>query len=345
MRAAFITGYGDNSVVCSGEIADPTPGADEALIEVRAAGTNPVEISMREGHFKATLPFSFPQVMGYDIAGIVASAPAGSAFKAGDEVYARLPNRRLGAYAERAVVPVSLLARKPRSLSFEEAASLPTVALTTWQTFIERAQLKSGERVLIQAGAGGVGAFAIQLAKHMGAFVVATGGPGSQDFMAKLRADRTIDYTREKFEDAGPFDVVHDGVCGPLVERGIDALREGGRYVGLVRVADAQAFREAGLPAPIAEQAAAGVRPFVERASARKASFHGRLTRPDGAQLAEIAQVVDGGAIRATVSKTYRLDQLSVRGARGGACARETRHRSLMTDQSVRPWSRAAPRR
>src|SRR5258706_8551806 len=121
------------------------PGADEALIEVRAAGTNPVEISMREGHFKATLPFSFPQVMGYDIAGIVASAPAGSAFKAGDEVYARLPNRRLGAYAERAVVPVSLLPRKPRSLSFEEAAGLPTVALTTWQAFMERAQLKSGD--------------------------------------------------------------------------------------------------------------------------------------------------------------------------------------------------------
>jgi NADPH:quinone reductase-like Zn-dependent oxidoreductase len=249
--------------------------------------------------------------MGYDIAGIVASAPAGSAFKAGDEVYARLPNRRLGAYAERAVVPVSLLARKPRSLSFEEAASLPTVALTTWQAFIERAQLKSGERVLIQAGAGGVGAFAIQLAKHMGAFVVATGGPGSQDFMAKLGADRTIDYTREKFEDAGPFDVVYDGVCGPLIERGIDALRDGGRYVGLVRVADARSYREAGLPPPIAEQAAAGVRPLVERASARKASFHGPLTRPDGAQLAEIAQVVDSGAIRATVSKTYRLDELA----------------------------------
>ena len=165
--------------------------------------------------------------------------------------------------------------------------------------------------MLIQAGAGGVGAFAIQLAKHIGAFVVATGGPGSQDFMAKLGADRTIDYTREKFEDAGPFDVVYDGVCGPLVERGIDALREGGRYVGLVRVADTQSFREAGLPAPIAEQAAAGVRPFVERASARKATFHGPLTRPDGAQLAEIAQVVDSGAIRATVSKTYRLDQLA----------------------------------
>lgn len=311
MRAAFITGYGDNSVVGSGEVADPIPGADEALVEVRAAGINPVEIAMRDGHFQASFTFSFPQVMGYDIAGVVISAPTGSAFKTGDEVYARLPSRRLGAYAERAAVPLSLLALKPRSLSFEEAASLPTVALTTWQAFTERAHLKSGERVLIQAGAGGIGAFAIQLAKHMGAVVIASGGPDSQDAMAKLGADLTLDYTREMFEDTGPFDVVYDGVCGPLIERGIDVLRAGGRYIGLVRVADAQSYREIGLPAPIAEQAAAGVRPFVERASARKASFHGILTRPDGAQLAEIARIVDSGAIRATVSKTYKFDQLA----------------------------------
>jgi NADPH:quinone reductase-like Zn-dependent oxidoreductase len=310
MRAAFITGYGDNSVVTSGEVADPTPGAGEALIEVRAAGVNPVEIAMRQGLFHAAFPFRFPQVMGYDIAGVVCSAPAGSAFNTGDEIYARLPNPRPGAYAERAVVPVGLLAHKPKALSFEEAASLPTVALTTWQAFVERARLKSGERVLIQAGAGGVGAFAIQLAKHMGAIVVATAGPDNQDFMLKRGADRAVDYRRERFEDAGPFDVVYDGVCGPLTERGIDALREGGRYVGLVRVADAQAYREIGFPPPVAEQAAAGVRPFIERARARKAEFHGLLTQPDGAQLAEITRVVDTGAIRASVSKTYGFDQL-----------------------------------
>jgi NADPH:quinone reductase-like Zn-dependent oxidoreductase len=235
----------------------------------------------------------------------------GSAFKTGDEVYARLPTARPGAYAERAVVPVGLLAHKPKSLSFEEAASLPTVALTTWQGLVERAQLKSGERLLIQVGAGGIGAFAIQLAKHLGAFVIATGGPDKQDFMQSLGADRTIDYTRETFEDAGPFDVVYDGVCGPLIERGIDVLGEGGRYVGLVRVADARAYREAGLPAPAAEQAAARSRPFVDRASARKVEFHGLITRPDGAQLADIARVVDTGAIRASVTKTYGLDQLA----------------------------------
>src|SRR5271156_4648708 len=120
MRAAFITAYGDNSVVGHGEIAEPVPGEADALIEVRAAGVNPVEIAMRQGLFHAAFPFTFPQVMGYDVSGVVISPPAGSAFKAGDEVYAGLPSRRPGAYAERAVVPVNLLAHKPRSLSFEE---------------------------------------------------------------------------------------------------------------------------------------------------------------------------------------------------------------------------------
>jgi len=311
MRAAYINGYGGNSVVTSGEVADPIVGTNEALVAIRGAGVNPVEIAMRQGLFHAAFPFTFPQVMGYDISGVVESAPVTSAFKAGDAVYARLANPRPGAYAERAAVSIALLAKKPRSASFEEAASLPTVALTTWQAFKDRARLKTGERVLIQAGAGGVGVFAIQLAKQMGAYVVATAGPGSQEFMAQLGADRTIDYTRERFEDAGPFDVVFDGVCGVLVERGIDALAKGGRYVGLVRVADAQAYREIGFPPAIAEKAAAGIQPFVERARRRGGEFHGPLTRPDGAQLADIATVVDGAPIRAVVSQLYSLDGLS----------------------------------
>ncbi|MDB5583648.1 MAG: NADP-dependent oxidoreductase [Bradyrhizobium sp.] len=311
MRAAFITAYGDNSVVSHGDVPDPVPGEGEALIEVRAAGVNPVEIAMRQGLFHAAFPFTFPQVMGFDVAGVVISAPAGSTFKAGDEVYSRLPNRRPGAYAERAVVPVDLLALKPATLSFEEAAGLPTIALTVWQAFFERAKLKSGERVLIQAGAGGVGVFAIQLAKHLGATVVATGGPDSQAFMAELGADQTVDYSTQTFEDAGPFDVVLDGVCGPLVERGIDSLKQGGRYVGLVRVADAQAYGEIGFPPPVAEGAAAAIVPFVQRAQARGAEFHGPLTRPDGAQLGEIAKLIDAQSFRAVVSKTYGFDGLA----------------------------------
>jgi NADPH:quinone reductase-like Zn-dependent oxidoreductase len=311
MRAAYLTAYGDNSVVAHGEVADAVAGPGEVLIEVRAAGINPVEIAMREGRFHAVFPFVFPQVMGYDVSGVVLSAPEQAGFRAGDEVYVRLPNPKPGAYAERVAAPISLLARKPASLSHAQAASLPTVALTTWQAFVERAQLKPGERLLIQAGAGGVGAFAIQLAKHMGAFVVATGGAGSQAFMSELGADRTVDYTRERFEDAGPFDVVYDGVCGALIERGIDSLSAGGRYVGLVRVADAQSYREMGFPEPVAAKAAAGVQPYIERARARGATFHGPLTRPDGAQLAEIAKAIDASAIKAVVSKSYGLGDLA----------------------------------
>jgi NADPH:quinone reductase-like Zn-dependent oxidoreductase len=312
MRAAYITGYGDNSVVSHGEVPDPIAGAGQALVEVKAAGVNPVEIAMRMGAFHAAFPFTFPQVMGFDISGVVRSSPEGAPFAVGDEVYARLPNRTLGAYAELAAVPLELLALKPKRLSHVEAASLPTVALTTWQAFKERARLKAGERLLIQAGAGGVGSFAIQLAKQMGATVVATGGGANQGWMTDLGADRAVDYAQENFEDAGPFDVVYDGVCGPLVERGIASLKAGGRYIGLVRVADAQSYREMGFPDTVAAGAAAGVAPFIEQAQLKGAEFHGPLTRPDGAQLAQIAEIIDSGAIKATVSQVYGLADLTL---------------------------------
>jgi NADPH:quinone reductase-like Zn-dependent oxidoreductase len=311
MRAAFITGYGDNSVVSHGEVADAVAGPGQALVEVRAAGINPVEIAMRQGAFHAAFPFSFPQVMGFDVSGVVRIAPDGSPFRAGDEVYARLPNRTLGAYAELAAVPLELLAPKPKRLSHTEAASLPTVALTTWQAFVERARLKSGESVLIQAGAGGVGSFAIQLAKHMGAVVTATASAANQEWMADLGADRTVDYAKERFEDVGPFDVVYDGVCGPLVERGIASLKPGGRYVGLVRMADVQAYREMGFPEAVAAAAAAGVQPFVEQAKAKGAQFHGPLTRPDGAELAAIGAIIDTDAIRTSVTEIFALADLA----------------------------------
>src|SRR5271169_1764656 len=141
MRAAFITGYGDNSVVTHGEVGDPTPGPSDALIEIKAAGLNPVEPAMRQGLFQAVFPFKFPQIMGFDISGVVISAPVGSGFAAGDEVYARLPSGTQGAFAERVAVAPSLLAHKPKGLDHPGAASLPTVALTTWQAFTERAKL------------------------------------------------------------------------------------------------------------------------------------------------------------------------------------------------------------
>jgi NADPH:quinone reductase-like Zn-dependent oxidoreductase len=297
MQASFITGYGGDEVMAFGELPEPVPAEGQALIEVRAVGINPVELSMRAGRFQKVFPYRFPQVLGLDISGVVVHAPAGSGFRPGDEVYARMPNAAQGAYAERAVLPAALLSRKPARMSHVEAASLPTIALTTWQSFFERAHLKKGERLLIQAGAGGVGTFAIQLAKHVGAHVTATAGTANQAFLRELGADRVVDYTLERFEDAGPYDVVYDGVSGDLVQRGIMSLAPGGRYIGLVQVADVEAYMSVGLSEPIAKAAAAVASKFSELARARGGEFHGPLTRPDGAQLGEIARLVDSGVL------------------------------------------------
>jgi len=311
MRAAFLTGYGGNEVVACGDLPEPVPKGSDALIEVRAAGVNPVELAIRAGHYRQLMPSTFPQVPGFDIAGVVRQAPADSPFQPGDEVFARLPNHAPGAYAQRVAVPSALLAHKPRSLSFVEVASLPTVALTTWQAFLERAQLQRGERVLIQAGAGGVGSFAIPFAKHLGAHVTATAGPANQAFLKELGVDQAVDYTRERFEDFSPYDVVYDGVSGELTERSILSLAPGGRYVGLVGMSDARAFMSLGLPEAMAKAAAGGVARFEALAASRGVQFHGPITRPDGAQLGEIAALAQAGVVKPFVSQVFPLDRLA----------------------------------
>lgn len=308
MRAAYITGYGGDEVVSSGELPDPAPRAGEILVEVHAAGVNPVEVRIREGQFKAA-QFAFPQIMGLDISGVVLQAPAGSVYAPGDEVYARLAG--LGAYAERVAVPAGLLARKPGTISHQEAASLPTVALTTWQSFYERAKLKAGESLLVQAGAGGIGFFAIQLAKHMGARVTATAGTANQALLKTLGTDVAVDYSTQRFEDFGPFDVVYDAVGADLINRSIAATKPGGRYVGLVTVADQQAYMEMGLPVETAAALSQRNAPYLAFAAERGVEFHGPLTRPDGAQLAEIAALVDAGTIKPLVTQVFGLDDLT----------------------------------
>ena len=311
MLATYIEDYGGIENLRHGSLPDPVAGEGEALVEIKAAGVNPVEPGMCAGMFKAAFPFTFPQVMGFDMSGIVVTAPSDSGFSPGDEVYARFSSWTQGGYAERVATPVSLLARKPKRLSHIEAASLPTVALTTWQALVLRAKLAPGERIMIQAGSGGVGSFAIQLAKHLGAIVTASASAENQKYMRELGADRTIDYASERFEDAGPFDVVYDGKCGPLVERGIASLAPGGRYVGIVGTGDVRGYRDIGMSEEAAESAAARMRPFIEQAAARGATFHGPSTVPNGAQLAEIGAIIDATEICATVTATYALDAVA----------------------------------
>jgi len=311
MKAAFLTGYGGSEVVATGYIAEPKLKEGEVLVQVRAVGVNPVELAIRAGHYRQLMPLTFPHVPGFDISGVVLQASPDSQFKEGDEVFARLSNHTSGAYAERVAVPQNLLARKPAAISHVEAASLPTVALTTWQAFHERAHLKSGEKVLIQAGAGGVGTFAIPFAKHLGAHVTATAGASNQQFIKDLGVDQSVDYTNERFEDFGPYDVVFDGVGGELTQRSIMSLAPGGRYVGLVGMSDARSFMSLGLPESSAKAAAAGVAVYEALAASRNAEFHGPLTRPDGAQLTEIAKLISAGTVKPFVSQVFPLHELA----------------------------------
>lgn len=313
MKAAYLTGYGGSEVIRFGDLPDPILQPKQVLVDVRATGVNPVEIAMRAGEMQSIVKYKFPHVMGLDISGVVSAVADGvTEFRPGDEVYAVLPGRTQGGYAEKVSVPVANLAHKPKTLSHIEAASLPTVALTAWQAFHERAKLQKGEKVLIQPGAGGVGTFAIQLARHMGADVYATASSKNQDFLKDLGAQHPIDYSRSRFADFGPFDVVLDGLGGKAIEPSIRSVKPGGRYVGLVRAADARAFKELGVPSLLAWFIARKkIGRYLKLARASRAEYHGVLTRPDGQQLAAIAQLIDSGVIKPFVSRTYPLPNLA----------------------------------
>lgn len=312
MKAAYITGYGPSGVVEYGDRPNPKLKAKHVIVNVRATGMNPVEVNMRAGEFAKFGKFKFPHIMGMDIAGVVAAvAPGVTGFKVGDEVYGVLPGLIQGGYAEQAAIPAENLALKPRNLTFVEAASLPTVALTVWQTFYERAFLSPGEKVLIQPGAGGIGTFGIQLARHIGAEVYASASAANQDFLRELGADHPFDYARLRLADVGPFDVVVDGLGAPGIEACIETLKPKGRYVGLVKAADARSYRSAGVPRPLAWLVSRNVQKYVKLARKRNAIFHGLLTRPDGKQLAQITKLIEADVIKTFVSRTYPLKNLS----------------------------------
>lgn len=201
MKAFILDRYGKAVGLRVGEMPEPEMREDDVLVEVRAASVNVLDSKIRNGEFKLLLPYRLPLVLGNDVAGVVVRVgPKVRRFKPGDEVYARPDSARIGAFAELIAMNEDAVAHKPKTLSMEEAASLPLVALTAWQVLVERANLKKGQKVLIHAGSGGVGTVAIQLAKHLGAFVATTTSAANVDLVKRLGADVVIDYNKEDFE-------------------------------------------------------------------------------------------------------------------------------------------------
>lgn len=292
---------------------EPSVGERDVLVSVEAAGVNQLDEKIRLGQFKQILSYRRPLVLGHDFAGTVTEVGRKvTGFRIGDKVFGRPRDYRIGTFAERIAVDESDLALAPSTISLTEAASLPLVGLTAWQALIERGEVRQGQRVLIHAGAGGVGTIAIQLAKHLGAFVATTTSGANAELVSSLGADQVIDYRTERFEERlSGFDFVLDSLGGYNLERSIGILKPGGRAIGIAGPPTPAFGQELGLN-PAVRLAMAGLsRSIRHQAKRRGVEYQFLFMKASGDQLGAIAQLVDAGAIRPIVGATYPFDQTS----------------------------------
>ena len=307
MKAFVLDQYGKQRALQLTDVPDPVLRDDEVLVEVHAAGVNLLDAKIRSGEFKLILRYGMPLVLGHDVAGVVVKLGArAQQFKVGDEVYARADDFRIGTFAEFVPVRESSLALKPKSLTMAEAASLPLVGLTAWQALVEMAALERGQSVFIQAGSGGVGTFAIQLAKQRGAHVATTTSTANVDLVRRLGADVVVDYKTQDFEDVlRDQDVVLNSQDGKTLTKSLRVLKPGGRLISISGPPDPAFGRQIAAPATLRLAMwllSAGVRRQARR---RGVGYNFLFMRADGSQLGEITRLVDAGAIRPVIDKVY----------------------------------------
>ena len=306
MKAAVATRFGGIDAIEVVDRPEPIVDGNDVLIDVKAASLNPLDFKIREGKLKLVQPEVRPPIaLGCDVAGVV-SATGGdvTAFAVGDEVFARLEKGRMGGLAARVAADASVVAKKPARASFEEAASVPLAGLTALQALREVAALKPGQRVLIQAGAGGVGSLAIQIGKQLGLWVATTTSTKNADFVRSLGADLVVDYTKNEPLPT-ELDAVFD-TLGTTELASIAACKRGGVVVGIGGLPDAAFARErlpwfarAALPIMTMRRSRA--------AAAAGVSFRYLFMRPDGAQLAELGSWIDAGTLKPVIHRTYPL--------------------------------------
>ncbi|MFE2428930.1 NADP-dependent oxidoreductase [Streptomyces sp. NPDC059373] len=302
MRAVVQHGFGGPEVLRVEEVPRPEPLPTEVLVRVRAAGINPVDWKTRSGSGMAHVLGEPPFILGWDVSGVVEETGFGvTTLKPGDEVYG-MPwfPRAAGGYAEYVTAPSRQFARKPAGISHEQAAAVPLAALTAWQVLVDTADVRPGQRVLIHAAAGGVGHFAVQFAKHLGAYVIGTAGSARHDWLTGLGADELIDYTAVRFEDAVKnvdvvVDLVGDGHANTST-RSLDVLLPGGLIVAVPSGASPELLDTA-------------------RAQGLRASAF--LVEPDGPALARIARLIDSGDVTVEVEEAFPLDQVARAHSRG----------------------------
>jgi NADPH:quinone reductase-like Zn-dependent oxidoreductase len=311
MKALTFKRYGKSPDIGFADVRRPTPKADEVLVQVHAASVNPIDNMIPTGIFKAVLKFELPATLGSDLAGIVTEVGSGvTRFKLGDAVFANIFDQGTGAIAEFAVVPERAAALKPVNLDFVQAASIPMVGLTSWQALKERMDLQPGQKVFIPAGSGGIGTFAIQFAKVLGATVATTTSTGNVDLVRSLGADEVVDYKQQAFETVlRDHDAVLGTVKGDTIEKSVDILKRGGKIVSLVGPLDVAFARARRLNAVLALVFALMSRKIMRLARQRGVDYGFMFVRPDGDQLAQISDLIETQRIRPVIDKVFPFER------------------------------------
>ncbi len=310
MKAFILDKYKKSGILRFGDRPEPSLGEEDVLVEIHAAGLNPLDSKIRDGAFKPLLPYRPPFVLGHDMAGRVARVGAKvRRFKAGDEVYARPRDGRVGTFAERISIHEDDLALKPNNLTMEEAASIPLVGLTAWQALVDCADLRKGQKILIHAGSGGVGTFAIQLAKHLGATVATTTSTANVELVRSLGADVVIDYKTQNFEKVlTGYDVVLNSLDGDTLQKSLSVLNPGGKLISISGPPDADFARQQGLNwglSQLMRLLSFGIR---RKAKARGVHYSFLFMRADGGKLRQITALIEAGAIRPIIDRVFPFE-------------------------------------
>lgn len=311
MKALTFKRYGKSPEIGFADVPRPTPKPDELLVEVHAAGLNPIDNMIPSGTFKAILKFAFPATLGSDLAGVVVEIGSRvTRFKPGDAVFASVFDLGRGSIAEFAVVPERVAASMPAKLDFVQAASVPMVGLTSWQALKERAGVRPDQKVFIPAGSGGIGTFAIQLAKYFGAKVATTTSTGNVELVTALGANEVIDYKKQDFEKVlHGYDVVLGTLRGDAIEKAVGILKPGSRIVSLIGPLDAAFARARRLNFVLQFVFALMSRKIMRLARRQNVGYSFLFVRPDGAQLAEIGELLESQRIRPVIDKVFPFEQ------------------------------------
>lgn len=305
MKAVLVDRY--RTPVRLGEAHAPEVGDEDVLVEVHAASVNPVDAKIRDGEFKLFLPHRLPLVLGNDFAGAVTRVGSRvQQFKPGDEVYACAPSNRIGAFAELIAIKESALALKPKNLTMEQAASIPLVGLTAWQALVETAGVRPGYKALIHAGAGGVGTFAIQLAKHLGATVATTTSTANVDLVKSLGADVVIDYKKDAFETIlRDYDVVLNSLRADTLEKSLLVLKPGGKLISISGPPDPAFAKQIGASWPVQlvmRQLSSRIRKQAKRC---RVDYSFLFMSANGDQLRQITSLIEAGIIRPVIDQVF----------------------------------------